>query len=214
MVKLVWEGEQRRTKENFWGGKMIGKFEGHEGKCLGKSLIYLIWKWEQKKKRRKTLEKKNFWFKNMKEKGKYLAQKNGRGRRTKKVNRNFIRYQNLLFIIFLVYFPCHSLRGNIYFLIHIFRNYLSVGNNSHHFPYFCVINSRYQFLQIVCCHGLHLRDKDQLLKHPLAVSRISFLFNFFLKVWLLIESQMHIFSKIWCNKFNLFLASCIWMIIK
>ena len=109
----------------------------------------------------------------------------------------FIIY-HLLFIIYLVYFPCHSLRVNIYFLIHIFRNYLSVGNNSHHFPYFCVINSRYQFMQIVCSHGLHLRDKDQLLKHRLAVSRIFFLFNFFLKVWLLIESQMQIFSKIWC----------------
>ena len=118
----------------------------------------------------------------MKEKRQIFGSKNRRGRRTKKVNRNFIRYQNLLSIIYLVYFPCHSLRGNIYFLIHIFRNYLSVGNNSHHFPYFCVINSRYQFLQIVCCHGLHLRDKDQLLKHPLAVSRIFFLFNFSLKV--------------------------------
>ena len=126
-----------------------------------------------------------------------FGSKNRRGRRTKKVNRNFIRYQDLLFIIFLVYFPCHSLRGNIYFLIHIFRNYLSVGNNSHHFPYFCVINSRYQFLQIVCCHGLHLRDKDQLLKHPLAVSRIFFLFNFSLKVWLLI-------LKVRCTSFPRF----------
>ena len=118
----------------------------------------------------------------MKEKANIWLKKNRGGRRTKKVNRNFIRYQNLLSIIYLVYFPCHSLRVNIYFLIHIFRNYLSVGNNSHHFPYFCVINSRYQFMQIVCSHGLHLRDKDQLLKHRLAVSRIFFLFNFFLKV--------------------------------
>ena len=149
---------------------MFGKFEGNGGKCLNK------------KNTRKTLEKKFFWFKNMKEKRQIFGSKKQKGEENKKVNRNFIHYQNLLFVIFLVYFPCHSLRGNIYFLIHIFRNYLSVGNNSHHFPYFCVINSRYQFLQIVCCHGLHLRDKDQLLKHPLAVSRIFFLFNFSLKV--------------------------------
>ena len=111
-----------------------------------------------------------------------MARKNRRGRRTKKVNRNFIRYQNLLFIIYLVYFPGHSLRGNTYFLIHIFRNYLSVGNNSHHFPYFCVINSRYHCLQIVCSHGLHLRDKYQLLKYPLDVKCTFLRFNYTLKV--------------------------------
>ena len=197
--KLMRRRTKKEQRKNFEEGKYLESSKEMEENIWEKSLIYLIWKWEQKKKRRKTLEKKIFRFKNIwRKKGKYLARKNRRGRRTKKVNRNFIRYQSLLFIIFPVYFPCHSLRGNIYFLIHIFRIYLSVGNNSHHFPYFCVINSRYQFLQIVCCHGLHLRDKDQLLKHPLAVSRIFFLFNFFLKVWLLIESQMHIFSKIWC----------------
>ena len=71
------------------------RYVTHKGNCL-------IWKWEQKKKRRKTCEKK--WFKNMKEKANIWLKKNRGGRRTKKVNRNFICYQNLLFIIYYLSF--------------------------------------------------------------------------------------------------------------
>ena len=111
---------------------------------MGKKFDLFDLKMRTEKEKEENSREENFSVQEyMKEKRQIFGSKNRRGRRTKKVNRNFIRYQNLLSIIYLVYFPCHSLRGNIYFLIHIFRNYLSIGNDSHHFPYFCVINSGY-----------------------------------------------------------------------
>ena len=126
-IWLNWSEKENkeRTKENFWGGKMVGKFEGHWGKCLGKKFYLFDLEMRTEKEKEKNSWEENFLVQEYEGKRQIFGSKNRRGRRTKKVNRNFIRYQNLLSIIYLVYFPCHSLRGNIYFLIHIFRNYLS-----------------------------------------------------------------------------------------
>ena len=69
------------------------RYVTHKGNCL-------IWKWEQKKKRRKTCEKK--WFKNMKEKANiWLKKIEGGGEQKRWIGISFvIKIYYLSFIIY------------------------------------------------------------------------------------------------------------------